>query len=84
MNRLSYIAITFMYILSFVEKTISISHAVDSFPRFLVKSFRDAGKGQPLNKSVSYLIAQPASTHAKKDLSNQGIVYKFGHFLFLF
>ncbi|KAK7083992.1 Acyl-coenzyme A oxidase (Acyl-CoA oxidase) [Halocaridina rubra] len=42
--------------------------------RYLVKSFREASQGQPLHKSVSYLVAQPASTHAKKDLSNRGLV----------
>lgn len=45
--------------------------------RYLVKSYREAKKGRPVQKSVSYLVSQPVSTHVKKDLSNRGLVEAF-------
>ncbi|CAL4062320.1 unnamed protein product, partial [Meganyctiphanes norvegica] len=42
--------------------------------RYLIKSYREARKGRKLHHSVAYLTAQPASTHARNDVSNQALV----------
>lgn len=42
--------------------------------RYLIKSYREASKGQPLGHSVSYLTMQAASTHNISVLSNADLV----------
>ncbi|XP_042211127.1 peroxisomal acyl-coenzyme A oxidase 1-like isoform X2 [Homarus americanus] len=42
--------------------------------RYLIKSYREARQGLALHHSVSYLSAQPASTHTTSQLSNAGLV----------
>lgn len=45
--------------------------------RYLIKSYREARKGRKLHHSVAYLTAQPASTHARNDISNYALVNSY-------
>ncbi|XP_047502178.1 probable peroxisomal acyl-coenzyme A oxidase 1 [Penaeus chinensis] len=42
--------------------------------RYIIKSYREARKGEKLCHSVSYLAAQPVSTHMSTSLSNEALV----------
>ncbi|XP_069192440.1 LOW QUALITY PROTEIN: acyl-coenzyme A oxidase 1 [Procambarus clarkii] len=42
--------------------------------RYLIKSYREARRGQPLQHSVSYLTTQPTSTHSTSEYTNADLV----------